>query len=265
MSGRGGALKLGARSVLRDLRSGELRVLLAAVVLAVTAMSAVGFFTDRVGRAVLQRSSEVLAADLVVRSNRPISASYADQGAAEGVESAAVTSFTSVVLAGEASALADVEAASEGYPLRGLLRIADEPYGASEEVRAVPSPGEAWADARLLARLDAGPGVELDVGEVRLRVTKVLEFRPDQGASFVDLAPTLLINLADVERTGLIQPGSRVTYRRLFAGEPDRVDRLRERLTPQLGVSERLQDVRSAGPQIVGALGAALLARDGTA
>jgi putative ABC transport system permease protein len=254
MSGRGGALKLGARSVLRDLRSGELRVLLAAVVLAVTAMSAVGFFTDRVGRAVLQRSSEVLAADLVVRSNRPISASYADQGAAEGVESAAVTSFTSVVLAGEASALADVEAASEGYPLRGLLRIADEPYGVSEEVRAVPRPGEAWADARLLARLDAGPGVELDVGEVRLRVTKVLEFRPDQGASFVDLAPTLLINLADVERTGLIQPGSRVTYRRLFAGEPDRVDRLRERLTPQLGVSERLQDVRSAGPQIVGAL-----------
>jgi putative ABC transport system permease protein len=247
-------MRLGARSVLRDLRSGELRILLAAVVLAVTATSAVGFFTDRVGRAVVQRSGEVLAADLVVRSNRPIPESYAAQAATEGLETAAATSFPSVVLAGEASALADIEAVSEGYPLRGRLRIADEPYGPAAEVRAVPPPGTAWADARLLARLDARPGVELEVGETRLVVTKVLEFRPDQGARFVDLAPTLLINRADVERTGLVGPGSRVSYRQLFAGDPDRVERLKDRLGPQLGVSERLQDVRSAGPQIQSAL-----------
>jgi len=254
MSERSSAFRLGVHSVLRDLKAGELRVLVAAVVLAVSATTAVGFFTDRVGRAVLQRSGEVLAADLVVRSNRPIAESYAQKAADLGVESASVTSFPSVVLAGEASALADIEAATDGYPLRGLLRIADEPYGASEEVQAVPPPGEAWADARLLARLDARPGVSLEVGAAELKVTKVLEFRPDQGARFVDLAPTLLINAADVARTELIQPGSRVSYRLLLAGAPDDVETLHAALKPELGVSERLQDVRSAGPQIQNAL-----------
>ena len=254
MSERRSAFRMGVRSVLRDLKAGELRVLVAAVVLAVGATTAVGFFTDRVGLAVLQRSGEVLAADLVVRSNRPIAESYAQRAAELGVESATVTSFPSVVLAGEASALADIEAATDGYPLRGLLRIADEPYGPSEEVQAVPPPGEAWADARLLARLDARPGATLEIGATELRVSKVLEFRPDQGTRFVDLAPTLLINAADVARTELIQPGSRVGYRLLLAGAPEDVEALRTELEPQLGVSERLRDVRSAGPQIQNAL-----------
>lgn len=254
MSRRRSAVRLGVRSVFRDLRTGELRVLVVAVVLAVAASTAVGFFTDRVGRAILERSGEVLAADLVLRSNRPIPESYAELAADAGVATATVTSFPSVVLAGDASALADIEAATAGYPLRGRLRIADTPYGAAEEVQAVPPPGEAWADARLLARLDAAPGVALEVGATTLNVTKVLEFRPDQGTRFVDLAPTLLINAADVARTQLIQPGSRVSYRRLFAGEAEQVAALRGQLEERLGVSERLQDVRSAGPQIQNAL-----------
>ena len=127
MSRRRSAVRLGVRSVFRDLRTGELRVLAVAVVLAVAASTAVGFFTDRVGRAVLQRSGEVLAADLVLRSNRPIPESYAELAAAAGVATATVTSFPSVVLAGDASALADIEAATDGYPLRGRLRIADTP------------------------------------------------------------------------------------------------------------------------------------------
>ena len=112
----------GIRSVLRDLRAGELRVLIGAVTIAVAAMTAVGFFTDRVSQAVAIRSAEVLAADLVLRSNRPIENTFLRQAEALGLATATVISFPSVVVADNATSLADIEAVGDGYPLRGRLR-----------------------------------------------------------------------------------------------------------------------------------------------
>ena len=244
----------GLRSVLRDLRSGELLVLVAAITLAVAATTAVGFFTDRVGKAVVIRSAEVLAADLVLRSNREIKPDYIDHAHSLGLGTATLTSFASVVLATDAGALADIEAAGSGYPLRGELRTSLVPYGETRVEESLPAPGEAWADPRLLARLAVEPGATVTVGSTALLVTRVLDYRPDQDWSFVDLAPTLLINLADVEATGLVQPGSRVTYRQLFAGNPADVRKLRLFMEPKLDVSERLRDLSDAGPQIRNAL-----------
>jgi putative ABC transport system permease protein len=229
-------------------------VLAAAVTVAVAAMTAVGFFTDRVSRAVDIRSAEVLAADVVVNSKRPISHDYSEQAGRLGLATASVTSFPSVVLAGESSALADVEAVSEGYPLRGDLKTSSSLAGAIQVAGEVPPPGEAWADAKLLARLDAGVGEEIGLGAIRLKVTRVLRYRPDQGWSFVDLAPTLLINEADVAATGLVQPGSRVDYRYLFAGGPDQIDALKTYLKDRLGLGETLRDLDDAGPEIKSAL-----------
>jgi putative ABC transport system permease protein len=240
--------------VLRDIRSGELLVLVAAITLAVAATTAVGFFTDRVGKAVVIRSAEVLAADLVLRSNRPIKPDYLAEAAALDVNVATMTSFASVVLAGDTSALADIEAAGSGYPLRGELRTSLVAYGETRVEKSLPAAGEAWADPRLLARLGIEPGVSVRVGSVELQVTRVLDYRPDQDWSFVDLAPTLLINIDDVDATGLVQPGSRVTYRQLFAGDPADIRTLRRYIEPQLAVSERLRDLSDAGPQIRNAL-----------
>lgn len=244
------ALRIGLRGIIRDLRSGELWVLTAAVVVAVAATTAVSFFTDRVGRAVDVRSAEVLAADLVVRSNRPIGEGYIDEARNLGLQTASGVSFPSVVLAGDASALADIEAVTTSYPLRGELRISDTLVGSPRAADGVPLSGEAWADAKLLVRLGADVGSEVKLGEIHLRVSAVLDYRPDQGLSFVDLAPTLLINEADVDATRLIQPGSRVGYRQLFAGIPRSVDSMRRYLRPRLEVSESLRDLRDAGPEI---------------
>jgi len=244
----------GVRAVLRDLRAGELRVLVGAVCVAVASMTAVGFFTDRVGQAVTMRSSEVLAADLVVRSNRPIPEDYLQRAAAAGLETATGTSFPSVVVAGETTALADIEAVSDGYPLRGSLRTSDTPYGETRRDMHGPGAGEAWADPKLLARLDVPPGSVIGVGALKLRVTRVLDYRPDQGWSFVDLAPTLLINEGDVGATGLIQPGSRVSYRQMFAGTRAAIDEFRRYVEPRLGVSERIRDLQDTGPEIRRAL-----------
>ncbi len=249
-----GPVMQGMRSVIRDLRAGELRVLIGAVCVAVASMTAVGFFTDRVGQAVAMRSSEVLAADLVVRSNRPISEEYLARAAETGLASATGTSFPSVVVAGDATTLADIEAVSEQYPLRGHLRTSAVAYGEARQEDRGPDPGEAWADAKLLARLDLQPGAVIAVGELRLTVTRVLDYRPDQGWSFVDLAPTLLINEEDVRATGLIRAGSRVSYRQMFAGPREAIGEFRGFLEPRLGVSERIRDLQDAGPEIRRAL-----------
>jgi putative ABC transport system permease protein len=248
-----GPVLQGIRSVIRDLRAGELRVLVGAACVAVAAMTAVAFFTDRVGQAVATRSSEVLAADLVVRSNRPIPESNLVR-AAIGLVTATGTSFPSVVVAGAATALADIEAVSGGYPLRGRLRTSLTPYGEARPMESGPAPGEAWADPKLLARLDIHQGSVVGVGALTLKVTRVLDYRPDQGWSFVDLAPTLLINEMDVAATGLIQPGSRVTYRQMFAGPRDALQEFRSYVEPRLGVSERIRDIQDAGPEIRRAL-----------
>jgi putative ABC transport system permease protein len=244
------ALSLAWRNLLRDLRAGELAVLLLALAVAVVSLTAVGFFTSRVGRAVTQQAGEVLAADLRLESGRPIADDYDAAARSRGLSVARIASMPSVVFYAEESSLVALRAVGAGYPLRGQLRIADMPFGTARTTTQIPSPGEAWADSRLLARLGAPLGATLDVGTLRVRVTQVLDYRPDQGTGFADLSATLLINLDDLPATGLVQPGSRVRYAALYAGDPSAVDAFREHLATHKQRVERLKTIAEASPQI---------------
>jgi putative ABC transport system permease protein len=244
------ALRLAWKLLTPDWRAGELTVLAAALLVAVAAMTGVAFLTDRVTQAVEMRAAESLAADLRLASTRPISDEYATLAAADGLHTARVDSMPSVVFAGEANTLAAVRAVTSGYPLRGRLKTSERLLGEVRGTDAVPAPGEAWAAPRLLARLGADTGTEIEVGGARLRVSRVLDFRPDEGWSFVDLAPTLLLNRADLVRTELIQPGSRVSYRMLFAGDRGDIDAFKKRLEQRIADGERLSDIRDTNPQI---------------
>ena len=244
------ALRFALRNLRRDLKSGELAVLLLALLVAVASLTAVGFFTDRIGRAVEQQSGEVLAADLRLESARPIDAGYDEAALRRGLRVARILSMPSVVFHGEASSLVALRAVGEGYPLRGRLKIADEPFGPSRATDAIPGPGEAWADSRLLARLGVPVGATLTVGAHDVKVTQVLDYRPDQGAGFGDLSATLMINLADVPATGLIQPGSRVSRAVLFAGDARDVRAFRDDVRERKKAGERLQAIEDASPQI---------------
>jgi putative ABC transport system permease protein len=244
------ALRFALRNLMRDLRSGELAVLLLALLVAVASLTAVGFFTSRISRAVEQQAGEVLAADLRLQSARPIPAGYDGEAASRGLRVARLASMPSVVFFGDSSSLIALRAVGPGYPLRGQLKIADEPFGPARVTRDIPAPGEAWADSRLLARLDAPIGAELAVGAHRVRVTRVLDYRPDQGSGFADLSATLLINLADLDATDLVQPGSRVSRAVLFAGDPAAIDDFRGWLEANRQTGERVQSIADASPQI---------------
>ena len=244
------ALRFALLALSRDWRSGELAVLLAALLVAVTALTGVGFFTDRIGQAVDQRAAEVLAADLRMRSPEPIPAEYETLATGREIATARVVSFPSVVFFGTESALTAVRAVGPGYPLRGRLKIADAPFAPARETDALPGPGETWLDSRLLARVGAKVGDRVSIGASGFKVTHVLDYRPDQGSAFVDLAPSLLIPLDDLAATGLLGPGSRATFALLFAGPPADIREIRALLRERKAKGERLVGVSEESPQI---------------
>ena len=235
----------------RELRSGEVLVLLAAVALAVAALTAVGFLTDRIGRAVARQANEVLAADLRLRSPEEIPDEWRDAAARFGLETAETQSFPSVVFAGETNALATVNAVSNGYPLRGTLRIADQLFGPQRVVDGIPQRGTVWADGALMARLGVDVGDALTLGESEVTIDAVLTYRPDQSIGFASLAPTLLVNIDDIPATGLINEGSRVGYALLVAGEEGAVDDfyadVEERLPEEVRMRNREDSSERAG------------------
>ncbi len=221
-----GALTLGLRILAREWRSGELAVLFLALLVAVSALTGVGFLVDRIDQAMQLQASEVLGADLrLVSPNAIRSSVMPKRQARRGMNTARVTTTLSVVLKGECHATVQcargerwLSAAGQGARIRRGLRRAARGNG-------IPGPGEVWPDSRLLSALDARVGDSITVGARDLRVTRVLISRPDQGSGFVDLSPSLLMNDADLASTQLIQPGSRARYAALFAGDQAQVQK----------------------------------------
>jgi putative ABC transport system permease protein len=253
-SGLINTVRLSLKLLVRDWRAGELTVLAVALLIAVSALTGVAFLTDRAAQAVEMRATESLAADLRLASTRPISDDYVQLAHATGLATARITSMPSVVFAGQSNTLSAIRAVTSGYPLRGKLKTSPKLLAEVFTTEHIPAPGEAWASPRLLARLGVDTGTVIEVGTAHLTLSQVLEFRPDEGWSFVDLAPTLLINDLDLESTGLVQPGSRVTYRMLFAGERNSVDDFKPELENVLQHGENLSDIKDTSPQIRGAM-----------
>jgi len=244
------ALRLSLRMLAREWRSGELGVLLLALTVAVAALTGVGFLVSRISAAVALQASEVLAADIRLGSPQPLSEQYFSEAERRGLRSARSTSLLSVIFNGDASQLTNVAAVGEGFPLRGQLLTADAPFTRGSAATQIPQRGEIWPDSRLLAAVGAHIGSELSLGAARLRVARVLIAKPDQGSTFAELAPSALMNAADLPATQLIQPGSRVSYAGLFAGERQRVDAFKIWLGEHKRPGERLRDITDASPQL---------------
>jgi putative ABC transport system permease protein len=239
------------RRLRRATQAGELRILALAIVVAVAAASAVALFSERMRAALAAQSGDTLGADIMVTGRQPIPDALPAAADRAGIRASAFVGFPSLLIAGERSALASVKAVTASYPLRGEMRIADLPYGDAHLVRAVPAPGEAWADVRLWNELGLVPGAEIHLGAIRVRIRAVIESEPGRGMGFFDLAPRLLINHADVAGTGLVGPGSRVQYGLLLAGDGEALARLRALPLPP---SLRWTSPQDARPEVRNAI-----------
>ena len=211
----------------RDLRSGSMRFLLVAVVLAVAALTAVAFFADRIERGLSRDAAQLLGGDAVVVGDQPLPVEFEVRAAQLGLRVARTSVMASMARApdeqgGEAK-LAAVKAVSAGHPLRGHLTLGTlQPDGqviaSGPAPVGGPSPGEAWVDAGILLALNLRVGDSLWLGERSFRIASVIQSEPDRGAGFINFSPRVMIRESDLPSTELVQPASRVTYRLLVAG-----------------------------------------------
>ena len=254
MTGRG-LLAQSFRMTARDWRSGEVRLLVAALAVAVAALSSVAFFVDRAQRALERDAAMFIGGDLALDSDRPIDASIADRAATLGLQIARTVTFPSMAVNAarpDRSVLAALKAVSAAYPLRGALKLR-APAGDGSAAGAPPA-GSVWVDPQLLDALEATPGQSIRLGESTFLVAGVIASEPDRGAQFLSFAPRVMIRLDDLAATELVQPGSRVMYHLLIAGDPAAVSDFARWLRPLLQRGQRLQSLQDGRPDLHAAL-----------
>ncbi len=243
---------LAFRYLCRDWRHPELRILVWAVVIAVTAVSAVNFFTDRLSQVMEQQASELLGADLRISSSEPLPPAFQEYAGRLHLQTATWLSFYSVILYNDDTLLTEVKAVSEGYPLRGQLRIAGQLYGTEAVTSTIPASGKIWVEERVLTQLGLKIGEKVALGEMNFTIDKVLTLEPDRGGLFFQLSPRVLMNLADAEKTRLIREGSRVKYGLLVAGSVAEVETYRRWLEEpsRLLKGQRLEGVKDGNREL---------------
>jgi putative ABC transport system permease protein len=205
------------RQTRRDFRAGELRLLVVAVLLAVAALTAVGFFADRLNAGLQRDARQMLGGDAVVSSDQPAPAALLAQAEKLGLLTSQSAGFPSMGRApddkGGASRLVAVKGVSSSYPLRGQLSLNSGPGTPDVLLAGAPEKGTVWVDPALLSSLNLKVGDPLLLGDASLRIARLIAIEPDRGAGFMSFAPRVMLNEADLPATGLIQPASRVTYR----------------------------------------------------
>lgn len=243
-------IHLGLRMFRRDGRAGELTLLALAIVVAVASLTAVGLFADRVERSLSRDANQLLGGDLVLTADHPLPERYARMAQDMGLKTSASLRFTSMAGAGGTNLLVGIKAVPDSYPLRGRLRIRSGAYGPDAEVRAPPQRGTVWLDERATTALGVKPGDLVRVGSLQLRYVATLTFESDRGAGFFSFVPRLLMHRDDVAASGLIQEGSRVSYRLAMAGEAEPVARMSRWLRGELARGERMEDINNAQPEV---------------
>ncbi len=233
--------------------AGELRVLMLALVLAVAATSAVGFFTDRVSSTLNRQGGLLLGGDLVLTANHALPEDFGQKAQAMGLKTASTMEFPSMVLFGELSQLAEIKVLSNHFPLVGDFTVSSA-VNKEVLVKHPPGPGTIWVEPRLAHLLGVKVGDRLQVGEIHLKVAAILVRETSRGGDMFSFAPRVMMNVADIEATQLIQYGSRVKYQFLMTGTTSQLAQYLAWAEPKLKNGERIEDVRSARPEVRSAL-----------
>jgi len=247
VSRRASLARLATRQVWRDFVAGELKLLLWAVVLAVAALSAVGFFADRMRAGLVRDAAQLLGGDAVVLGDRPLGAEFERDARGRGLVVSRSANFPSMARAsdaqGGAARLASIKAVDDAYPLRGAISVKAADAGEAASLHRAPARGTAWVDVSLAGALGLKVGDPVLVGDTTLKVAGLITIEPDRGAGFSALAPRLMLNLADLDATGLVQPGSRVSWR-LAVAAPAGAERAAAAFTTWAGQHVKADGVR---------------------
>ena len=244
------------RQLRRDLAAGDIRILIAALGLAVIAVTSVGFVTDRAGRALAIEANRLLGGDAVVRGDAPIAGKIREASQAGGLRRTETVELPTMIRLGRGDTaqlkLGELRALGEGFPLRGQFRIVDAK--GERAVDGAPAPGTLWLSRAGADALGAKPGDNIGIGGVELRLAALVLQEPDGAIDYFNVAPKVFIALGDLPATGLIQPGSRVGYKLVIAGEAPAVEAFSKAARASLARGQRLETIADARPEIRSAL-----------
>lgn len=247
-------VRFALRQLGREWKTGELSILLLALVIAIASHTAIGHFTTRISGAMVANANDIIGGDLALVGGRPAPPSMLAPAEAGGLRIARTVQFSSVISANDEILLVGVKAVDDGYPLKGSLKIADELYGPTRSIKSGPAAGEAWVEARVMRTLKLEPGDYIELGKARLAAVRILAFEPDRGRNFYSFTPRVLISARDLEKTGILQPASRVWHRYLFAGSAQPIAQYRAWLAPRLRPGQHVHGLGDERPGVAEAL-----------
>jgi putative ABC transport system permease protein len=247
-------LFLAIRLLIREIRSGELTILVLALIIAVTSSTAISLFADRLQRTMTQQAADFLAADLVVSSPRELPKNWHEKAGEFRLNQARTAEFSSVLIENNEMLLAGIKAVSPTYPLRGHLTITDFDFQQQQTIHHGPGMGEAWVEKRILSALKLKLGDMLTVGEKGLTITRIITYEPDKRGDLYSLSPRVMIHNGDLEATRVIQPGSHVHYYFQYSGEADQLLQFKSWVKSRLNPSQRVMDIHEDRPQLGSAL-----------
>lgn len=245
------------RQLRRDLAAGDIRILFAALVLAVVAVTSVGFVTDRAGRALAMEANRLLGGDALVRGDAPIVGAIDEAASAAGLRRTRTVELDSMIRVGSGAdaqlRLGDLRALGEGFPLRGSFRIVDG-EGVERDAAGVPDPGTLWLSRAGADTLGARVGDRVGIGTREFQLTALVTQEPDASIDYFNVAPKAFLNLGDLASTGLVQEGSRIRYRLVVAGDASAVEAFAAVARENLGRGQRIETITDARPEVRSAL-----------
>ncbi|CAB1275079.1 ABC transporter permease [Candidatus Nitrosacidococcus tergens] len=247
------SLPLSLITLKRDWHSGEIKLIAVALIIAISAVTTVNFFVDRLQQAIEIESGSAIGSDLLIESRTSLSSEFTEKAKQLELQTANTLSFRTMMFVDDNLQLAEVKAVEKPYPLRGQLMIGDSLFDQAVKTKIIPSSGTAWLDPQLAQALNMEVGDTIELGELTLKIEKILLLEPDRGNQVFNIAPRLMINLADTKGTGLLLPGSQIFYRLLFAGAHQDIlsykkwakDHLPEK-SKMISVDDRRSKLRSA-------------------
>ncbi len=238
-------MRLALRFLWRDWKGGELTLLLASLIIAVTSVTSISIFADRVKRSIQDQAGQLLAGDIQVRSSTEVPLEWRDYARDTGLDMADVLSFQSMAISDSSMALGSIKAVSDGYPLKGKLTIGSKPFVGDTVVDHGPAMGEVWLSSRLFDALGVTVGDRITIGVSEFLVAAAVIKEPDSTQSFFGVGPRIMMHWMDVGKTESVQTGSRLNYTWILAGSPEKVADITTWLEPQLGRSFRLSGIRT--------------------
>lgn len=243
-------ITLAFRQLLRDLKAGELRVLFFALMIAVIASTAIGYFSARLQASMENKSGDFLAADLVLNGSSPATPGQIKQGMSLNLQTAQTITFSTVVFNDDNMQLVSIKAASDLYPLRGQLKYKNASDALETTSTKGPQKGELCAEPRLLTILGIKLGDQLQIGNTKLRLTKLLTYEPDRSMNLYTLNPHIIMNIGDVAATQTIQTGSRASYRQLWSGAPEAITQYKNWLENNLAPHQSILTAKDSNMQL---------------